>query len=376
MAVFKLRVFNLLYFGIYSMFISYLPVYLASRNLSETTVGAILGAGGIVSILSQPLWGFVCDNRSTISNVLKWLLVVSAAIGTALFFTNTVYFLLALTVLMYFLFVPTDSMVESLNYQTAHRNGIGYGSIKMFGALGYAAASLLMGSLIHRYGMPVLAYGFLVYGLAAVAVGSRVEDVRTSHSPLSGASLRLFLSNRKTLWFFSVVFIMALPHRMNDTFIGLYLQSKGGSVQDVGYAWFMMTLAEVGCFAIVHKFVKPGSELRWIAAAGALYSVRFALTSMSNPLFVVLLQLMQGVTFVVFFAAAIQYLYVIVPESWKVTGQTLLGVVFFGISGVVGSFLGGLAMRVWGGETMYLGMAFVSAVATGLCVHLARRRFD
>ena len=135
---------------------------------------------------------------------------------------------------------------------------------------------------------------------------SRLPDVSTQPKSISVKDLWKFLTYRKTVLFFTLVLITAIPHRMNDNFLGVYVQTLGGSTGMVG------------------------------------------------------LQVLQGVTFVIFYTASISYLNRIVPEEWKATGMTLLAVLFFGVSGIVGSFFGGWVFEQFGGSALYLVMSVLS----------------
>ncbi|MNR37841.1 hypothetical protein D3C85_1558960 [compost metagenome] len=74
----------------------------------------------------------------------------------------------------------------------------------------------------------------------------------------------------------------------------------------------------------------------------------------------VAIQLLQTFTFPIFYSAAIQYLYQIVPEEWRATGQTVLAIIFFGISGIVASYLGGWFYQTFGGQQLYFGVSVMS----------------
>ncbi|HZG57952.1 MFS transporter [Paenibacillus sp.] len=374
MTIAKLRLFNFGYFSVFAMFLSFLPVYLAAGGLPESQIGLILAAGGIVGVFAQPFWGLVSDRARTIKKVLLPIFAFSLALGFVLFQTSSALAVGLLVGAMYFLFMPTDPLVESLNAQTALRKNFPYGSIRMFGALGYASASLLVGVVANHAGIQSLGYLFLGYGIATLLIGFATEDVSPSVTPLHINDMKKFLGRKETLSFFLLVFVLALPHRMNDIFIGMYIGELGGDLRTVGYAWSLMTAAEVAFFAFAHRLTKPGMELGTIAVAGALYVLRFALSAVvDSPAAVAALQLMQGVTFVLFYTSAIQYLYAIVPEPWRATGQTMLAVLFFGFSGILGSFFGGMVLERFGGDVLYGVMAALSAAGAILCLLLRRR---
>jgi len=360
--------FNFGYFSLFAIFLAFLPVYLSSRGISETGIGLLMGAGGIVGLVSQPLWGVVSDKRRTIKKVLILLLALSIGVGFATFQLTSLWALAIGVGLMYFLFMPTDPLMESLNFQVSQKIGVPYGSVRMFGAIGYATASFAVGIATDAFGLDAMAFLFAGYGLATLLIALRADDAPAPSKPLRWADLQRFLSRRESLAFFLLVLLVAVPHRTNDLFVGIHITALGGDYRTVGITWFVMTIAEVAFFGLAHRFVKPGRELGVIAFAAVLYVLRFALTSAADhPLAVVLLQLLQGVTFVLFYTASIQHLYSIVPEPWRATGQTILAVLFFGVSGIAASFLGGWIFDAFGGETLYRGMAAISAIGAVYC---------
>jgi len=372
-ALFKIRSFNFSYFSLFAIFLSFLPVYLSAVHLSESQIGLIVGAGGVIGIVAQPFWGFVSDRMKTIKRVLLLLIAVSIFAGFVLFHSSSMALLFVLVGLMYFLFMPTDPLVESLNYQTAQRLSVPFGSIRMYGALGYAVSSFVFGIAADKYGMSVMAYLFAGVGIAALLLGSGIQDAPAANSSLKLSDMKRFLSSKQTIAFFTLVSVIAIPHRMNDIFVGIYVGKLGGSLQLVGYSWSVMTIIEFVFFAIVHRFLKKGSELALISVAALFYTVRFLLSSIVNDAYwIVALQLLQGLTFVFFYSAAIQHLYAIIPEQWKATGQTILAVLFFGISGIVGSVAGGFVFDSFGGSALYQLMALLSAAGFALSFYVRR----
>ena len=81
-----------------------------------------------------------------------------------------------------------------------------------------------------------------------------------------------------------------------------------------------------------------------------------------DPHILAYLQVMQLLTFPIFYSAAIQYLYRIVPVEWRATGQTVLALLFFGVSGILASYVGGAIYGVFGGKVLYLSIASLSFI--------------
>lgn len=357
-----LRSFNFLYFALLAMFVSFLPVYLDAQGLPATKIGLIIGTGGFIAIFSQPLWGMISDRTKTIKKVMLLLLGCSTIVGYLLYASSSFIVLLLFTMLMYFFLMPLDPLTESLNFQTAEANGVSYGSIRTFGAVGYAVMSLAVGYTTQYFGINSLAFLFAGIGIISILICLPLPDAPVTGKPISLKSLRNFLSNKETIWFMLLIFIVAVPQRINDTFLGVYIRKLGGTPDMVGLAWFLAAGSEILVFALSFWWLRKGKELAIISFAAVFYFIRFFLSAwVTDPHILVYLQLLQTFTFPIFYSAAIQYLYRIVPEEWRATGQTVLAILFFGVSGIVASYLGGWFYESYGGKQLYLwisGMSF------------------
>lgn len=370
----RLKSFNFLFFSMFALFISFLPVYADGIGISGTKIGLVLSAGSLISIVFQPLWGMVSDRLRTIRKVLLLLLACSIAAGAVMYRSTELWTLAIFVALMNAFYLPTDPLVESLNFQTTQRERVSYGSVRMFGALGYAVTSLLAGYGLQHWGMGSLSWIYACVGVGALALAFSLSDVQASSKPAMFGHLKHFFMQSNTLVFFLIVLVVAIPHKMNDTFVGLYMERLGGSVRLTGLSWTVMTLTETVFFAVSAKLIKPGRERLFMTIAAGMYAVRFLLSSMvSHPYELVAVQVLQGFTFVLFYVGAMQYLYAIVPEQWKSTGQTMLTVLFFGVSGIVGSSIGGWIIEALGGAALYETMAAIAAAGFLLCCALLRQ---
>lgn len=359
----RLKSFNFLFFSMFALFISFLPVYADGIGISSTHIGIVLSMGSLISVVSQPLWGMISDRARTVRKVLLLLLACSIAAGALMYSSTELWSLALFVALMNVFYLPTDPLVESLNFRTTQRENVSYGSVRMFGALGYAVTSLLAGYGLQQWGMGSVVWIYAGAGIAAFLVALSLADVEASPKPALFKHLKLFFLQSRTLVFFLIVFVVAIPHKMNDTFVGLYMEQLGGNVRLTGLSWFVMTLTETVFFALSARLIKPGKERLFMTAAAGLYAVRFLLSALADsPYELVAIQVLQGVTFVLFYVGAMQYLYSIVPDEWKSTGQTMLTVLYFGVSGIIGSSIGGWVIDVWGGKALYEGMSAVAAV--------------
>ncbi|ULO05279.1 MFS transporter [Paenibacillus sp. 19GGS1-52] len=368
-----LRGFNFLYFALLAMFIPFLPVYLDDQGLNPAQIGFIMGTGGFVTIIAQPLWGMISDRTKTIRKVLLVLLLCSAISGYLLYDSTSYVLLILYAMLLYFFLMPIDPLTESLNFRIAEASGISYGSIRTYGALGYGVIALLTGYVMSYFGAHSLALLFAGIGVLGFLISWFMPDAPVTGKPVTLSSLKQFLSNKETLLFLLLVFISSVPARMNDTFLGVYIRELGGSPQLVGQSFFLAASSEIAVFALSFWWLRKGKELMIITLAGAFYFIRFFLSAwITDPHLLAYLQILQLLTFPIFYSAAIQYLYSIVPEEWRATGQTVLALLFFGVSGIIASYAGGALYEAFGGQTLYLSMSVMSFLGMGFGLILHR----
>lgn len=280
------------------MFIPFLPVYLDNQGLSPAQIGFVVGTGGFITIVAQPLWGMISDRTKTIRKVLLFLLLCSAIVGYLLYVSNSYSQLILFAMLLYFFLMPIDPLTESLNFRIAESSGISYGSIRTYGALGYGIMALLTGYVMYYFGAQGLGLLFAGSSLLGFLVSWNMPDAPVTGKPVTLDSLKHFLSNKETLLFLLLVFVSSVPARMNDTFLGVYIIDLGGGSALVGQSFFLAAISEILVFALSFWWLRKGKELIIIAFAGAFYFLRFFISAwITDPQLLTYLQVLQLLTF-------------------------------------------------------------------------------
>lgn len=355
---------NFLFFGLLALFIPFLPVFLKGQGLTTSEVGLIIGAGGFVTIIAQPLWGMISDKRKTLRKVMLLLILMTAVCGFLLFNMSSFWSLVIVAMLGYFFLMPLDPLTESLNYTMTEAAGTSYGSVRTYGALGYAVLSLIVGYVMKWFGMNSISILFVLLGIICFAIMWKLPDAPTTSTPVTIDGLKKILTNKEMILFLILIFISSIPARMNDTFLGIHINTLGGDSSLVGIAFFISAATEILVFALSIWWLRKGKELLIITFAIFCYALRFYLSGLvESPILLTLIQLLQMLTFPIYYTAAIQYLYQIVPREWRATGQTVLALLFFGISGIISSSAGGFIYNVYGGHIFYYTIATVSFIA-------------
>ncbi|WP_347552025.1 MFS transporter [Pseudalkalibacillus hwajinpoensis] len=367
-SVFYLSLFLFFFHGANTIIISFMPVYFQHAGMSESKIGSILAIGPLAAILAQPFWGYMSDKYGTIKRILLITLVGVFVISIFLL-TNDSYMFILLSAAFFYIFMsPTGALGDSLAVKTAASVNKNFGSIRTWGSIGFAVSTLLVGQYFSFAGIGLILVPFLLMITIAFLTATKVSDVKSVNKPITVLDAVKIGKNPRFLFFLGTIMFLTIPHRANDSFIGIYLTELGGNESQIGLAWFVAVASEAVIFATSQYWYKRFNEITFILIAGLLYSVRWiVLAYAGGPVAAILMQVLHGVTFGVFYVTAFQYVTKLVPENLQATGHLLFISVFFGVSGILGSLFGGMLFEKASGAMLYTTMGYMSLVG---CVAL------
>src|SRR5699024_3012526 len=177
--------------------------------------------------------------------------------------------------------------------------------------------------------------------------------------------VRKIFQNKSFVYFLMLMLFLTITHRASDSYIGLYIVELGGTERFVGMGWFVGVLSEAAVFAFAGLWFRKLHPLVFIIIAGALYSIRwFLYSAMTDPAPIIFLQVLHGLTFGGFYLAAFSYISRLIPKLLQSTGHLIFFATFFGVSGIVGSLVGGAIIDIANGGTLYFVMGISATIGT------------
>ncbi|OLS42166.1 MFS transporter [Bacillus sp. MRMR6] len=351
----RLSLFYFLFFSTQAVFISFVPLYLKDLGLGTSQIGSVLAMGSVVTVFSQPVWGFISDR---IQSSKRTLLIVLCAtlVGSLLFFSVKTYLLIILCFLLVNMFrTSCGPLADNIAVLYTKKHNKNYGMVRVWGDVGVGTSSLLLGILTGVYGIEYLGWMYTIILLAAIPLAfTLIDSSPKKQVPITVRSLGKLIKNRKYISFIFVCLIIFVPHRMNDSLFSLYISGLGASEALVGKGWMIATFASLPAFILTGYLVKRVTEWKLIVAAAILYSVRWFLYSQfDDPVMLTYLQVMQGVTFPIFSVAALIFITKIVPENLIATGQMFYAAMISGLGGIIGGAGGGWFMETYSSPLTY-----------------------
>ncbi|PYZ96437.1 MFS transporter [Alteribacter lacisalsi] len=357
-----------------TILVSYLPVYFQHLGLTGSQIGILLAVGPLAAIMSQPFWGFMSDKWQTVKRVLLSCLIGGLITGFVVFQMTAFLWIMLLLFIFFAFMAPAGGLGDSLAQKVSQQRGVSFGSIRMWGSLGFGTSSLLSGFLLARFGIENIYYLYAFLLIIAIFFCTRAPDSEPARKKASLKSALKLGANPLLGFFLLMIFFISLTHRVNDSFLGLYIVELGGSESIIGTAWFIGVITEAVVFGMSAYWLRRFHPLTFISIAAFIYVIRWLLMVLANsPADVLFIQVLHGLAFGLFYLTAFQFIARLVPEELESTGHLLFISVFFGVSGVIGSLAGGVIIDSFDFRTLYQAM-FYFAIA-GLGASFIYRRF-
>ncbi|SFF83810.1 MFS transporter, PPP family, 3-phenylpropionic acid transporter [Planifilum fulgidum] len=359
--------FRLFYFlafwalgGLYPL----LSIYLKEEiRLSGSQIGTLVSIGPIVMVIAQPVWGLICDWTGRARTVLVTALLATGGIGLGfLFFDEYLPLLAAASSLALFqgAIIPISDTL-TVNYAMRHR--LDYGSFRLWGAIGFAAAGFAMGWLAERFGLSVIFYGFaLTLWLGAASARRMPGDRISMRMDLRSGLSRLIRLPRFAL-FLLATFLVFGPIFANNTYMGLLFQSSGATVAGVGLGFLLAAGSEVPFMKIAGNWIRRRGALAVTLFAAGISALRWLFYFFEpDILWLYLTSVVQGLSTGLFIPAALIYVRNLAPEEAKTTAVSLYTAAGTGLGNWFCTLLGGWILETFDIFTTYLFFGILTAV--------------
>jgi PPP family 3-phenylpropionic acid transporter len=362
--------------GINGILLPFFPVWLKSIAFDDFQIGLILSIPIVLRVISGPIAGLIADRLQERARVLVVSASCSIATALALMAVDGFWLVLFIFSLQGVVFAPFMPVLESITVMGVRRWGFRYGSIRVWGSIGFVATTLMAGQAISAFGSGIVplaaALAFLMLLAAAFVVPRLGRAASRPTVDSAGVAAQASVRPELTLLMIGATLVQS-THGMYYAFSGIHWQDMGFTGNQIGILWSAGVMAEILFFfasGAVARRIPPtaliiiGSVVaigRWILFAQPL---GFAAS--------LLLQCSHAFTFAFLHFGVQQKIVEVVHESRESAVQ---GTYFFYAGGFLAAstFLSGVIYKQFGQESYYL-MALVAALGLGLCFAAARRQ--
>lgn len=360
------------YYAAMAALIPFIVVYYQKLGFTGAQIGALTAIGPLISLAGGPVLSWIADATRRYKLVFLFTSAVPIVAGILFPFLRVFWPLLALVVVYSFLSAPIASLADMGTMVMLGDNKDLYGRIRVGGTLGWMISAPLVGLLVQNYGiaMPFWSYAALMF--AALLLASRFhfprEIVHTGQPPVSmKEGTRILLSSRRWALFLSICFTVGVGlAAMNNFFYPLMNELKSPSSL-TGLGLSVANVCEIPVMFFSNRLLKRFGSSGVLLFGACMTVLRLALYAvLPSPTAIVVSQLMNGLTFPMFWVGGVSYAYEHAPAGMAATGQGLLGAMIFGFGAAAGNFIGGLLLTSIGPRSMFL--VFAGIVIAGIAI--------
>jgi PPP family 3-phenylpropionic acid transporter len=370
-----LQLFLFCYYVTVGISMPFFPPYLRQLGLDGREVSFMLSAAPVLHLGVPMLWGWLADRTQRPDVILRLITAGAFLALIPLLFVRRLPALFVVFAVHQAFAVAISGISDSLAVERA-RHGADYGRLRSWGSIGFVMTCVLVGPILKARGQagPDLLVPLLMatgFGLATLAAfGLRGHGGREAPHLRDVAQL---LRDRR----FRLVVTMAAIHwaclAPYNSFFTIVLRDRGISSSVAGWAVAAGALAEIGIF-YMYRYVRARlAPAPLLALSFAVTVVRWALVAViSSPLGQVLLQVLHGITYGLFWAASLQCLGDCVPQKIRATGQVLFNAGTFGLANLIGVLGSGLLYDSFGGTAAFQVAAVAELIPLALALTLGR----
>jgi len=375
----RARAYYFFFFGAIGCYALYINLYFAARGLNGAAIGLLAALPPAMLVIGGPVWGALADRFRLHQTLLP--LVTFAPVLPILRLGQTgepAEMLLLVGAASFFSMAAgplIDSAVLDLVAGTRHT----FGSVRVWGTLGFIVASLGMGALL-PVGLDYRAYGpiFVGYAVGMAAAGAAALGLPARRRALSGgfgAGLRELLRQPAFALFLPAAFLVGAATQAAFSFYPLHLQQLGATAALIGLAGSVSAVSEIPSLfyarALLHRLSAWGASALGVAG----YAARWLLVALArDPAAATATQVLQGLSFGPWLVGGVAYVDARTPPGLSATAQAVFTATQWGLGAAIGAAAGGWAYEHLGAAGFFVAASGVNVA--GLSLILAASRYN
>lgn len=372
----RLAIVYFLVFAMVGVYAPWIPPLLEDHGLPAAFIGLSLSVVAICRTFLPPLWGIVADRARSKGLILAVTAALSGVTMLALLGRLPLGMTVACLLVFGFFFVPVVPLLETLTLGFLGEHRERYGSIRLWGSLGFIATSLGLGIVVRYTGIGIVPVAAALPLLIAAVVAWRIPE-SPAPPPIAWRPAIRSLPWRRLAWVLTAATLGQASHGPYYAYFTLRLADRGESTVVIGALWAWGVLVEIGLMAVSPRFLPRiglNTALRW---ALILSAVRWTLFAFDPPLlFIAIGQTLHAASFGLLHLTAVQLVDELTPTHSRAFGQMVLSATAYGVGIGGGLAVAGLMIGSLGLPSLFAIGAGVCLVGYGAAVIASRKHDD
>ena len=354
---------------------TFLPAYLRGLGLSGTEISTVFAVTPLFALALPLAWAYLADRTHSHAKVLR-AVVCGAWLGfVPMLFARRFPVIVAGWALYASFSVAVGGLADAFAVARV-RAGAVYGRLRLWGSVGYVVAAVLVGALLTARGRPADRLVPLAMWLAlgcAFAAALRLRGAGEAAVRPHAADVWALLHDRRLRLLLAIAALHWICMAPYNVYFGVFLEDIGLRPLSWALAYSTGVVMEVVVLMTFHRLQARFTLPALLAAAFAVSAARWlAIAFARGPAALIALQALHGMTFGMFWSAAIALVAATVPPPLRATGQALL-VIAINVGAALGNAITGRIYDAHGARLLFL-LAAIGELAPLGVVLVARRR--
>lgn len=367
-----IRLYYLFWLGASGFIYPFISLFYKEQGLSGTQMGLLGTVASIIGLVSAPLIGRLSDSVSNPRRVLQACLMGSAILFLILSQQNVFLWIAVIIALEAMIGAPIFPLSDAQALNVANHQKEGYGSIRLWGSLGWAITAFIGGWIVERTGLVSVFVGYAIcFALCSLMLGALTTPPSLApkddepHPPLKEV-LRGLVRDRALIGLAITFAIFWLTSNGRQQFEALYMQQLGASERVIGFAYTYPALIEIPIMLWADRLMRKYGAGKLLTAAlfieGLVMGIIVFSPSLNSILF---MRLASSVYYSFYAVASIAYASERAPVGQSATVLSLYFVTLGSTISLVASPISGMIFDHLGAYPLYL-IAMIGAFGAWL----------
>lgn len=372
-----IRIYYFLWIGGGGFLLPFITIFYVQQGLNGAEIGWISTISSFLAVIFAPLWGRWSDSLSHPRPVMQIMIVGTAVFYMVLSQQHSFWPILALYVPLGILGAGLAPISDTLTLSITGGTRSGYGSVRLWGSLGWALLAFGSGYIIERTGLFTAFTGYAItLGISALILSmSWLRGTAKPQTPapqpqpalaqaVAPASGWKTLLRQPALVGLALTLIAyLLTNNPQAQFEPIYLTQLGGAERIVGLASTVGALAELPCMLLADRLIRRYSSLQVLLWS---FFIRIGLQAIillfpSVPT-IIAMRAVNAIGFSFFTVASTVFVAERSPQQSRATAMAVFGMTLPALIKMLSGPLGGWAFDSFGAYWLYA----IALVGNGL----------
>lgn len=330
-------------------------LYFQKLGFTGVQIGLLAAIFPLTIMVAAPFWTGLADAHNRHRLIMRLTILASVVIAAIFPFLTSFFAIIALVILFFLFWAPINSFADSATMAMLGDDKSMYGRVRLGGTLGWGLVALLAGPIVGAYGIRWAFWGYSAIMIFTLFISQKFTYAQKPKRESLSVDIRQVLNNRHWVLFLSLAFVGGLAFFVVSNFLFPYMDELNIDSTIRSIALTISTISELPILFFANRLLQRFKAHGLLVLAMLVTGIRLLLYAALNfQTGILAFQLLNGMTYPMFWVAGVTYANEIAPEGMKSTAQGLFGAIVVGIGASAGGLVGGLLLGSLGGQGMFL----------------------